>query len=155
MKPKYRLFIFTLAVTLLLLTLAACGGTQVDPAAALAEMQDKIPFSEELTPLDQAAVCKYYDVEETELTVGVASVGSGATAESAAAFQAVDGTAAQRVETALQVFLEDWIEGYSDYKPEEVPKLEEAVLRRQGNVVLFCVSADGKTAGQVIGDILG
>ena len=141
MKMGMRMCAVWMAGVLCLL-LGACGSLPaIDPAEALGTIQASVPFSEELTELDQGATCKNY--------------GSGATAESAAVFQAVDGEAAGRVETALEAFLEDWIAGYSDYQPEEVPKLAAAVLERKGPYVIFCVSADASKAAEVVGQILG
>ena len=140
----------------LCLMLGACNSLpEIDPAAALQTMETSIPFSEELTEMDIAATCKNYDVDEADLQTGLSAIGSGATAESAAVFQAVDSEAAGRVETALRDFLDAWIEGYSDYQPEEVPKLAAAVLERRGPYVILCVSADAAKAAEVVGQILG
>lgn len=138
------------------LSLSACGSSkEMNPADALAVMQTDIPFSEELTGLDKAAICKNYDLEETDLAGCAAAIGSGATAENAAVLEGVDSAAAGRIQTALRAFLDDWIEGYSDYKPEEVPKLEQAVLKVKGNYVILCISADSGKAAAVVKDILG
>ena len=133
---------------------ASCAAPKVDTAAALQTMRAEIPFSEELTELDTAAICKNYDVTESDLVSAAAAIGSGATAESAAAFEAKDAAAAAQVKKSLETFLADWKEGYADYKPEEVPKLEKAVLSQKGNYVLFCVSADGQKAAAVVKEIL-
>ena len=155
MKMGMRMCAVWMAGVLCLL-LGACGSLPaIDPAEALGTIQASVPFSEELTELDQGATCKNYGVDEADLQAGLSAIGSGATAESAAVFQAVDGEAAGRVETALEAFLEDGIAGYSDYQPEEVPKLAAAVLERKGPYVIFCVSADAAKAAEVVGQILG
>lgn len=144
-----------LFAALLIFGLSACGPVQVDPAAALQTIRDTVPFSEELTELDKAAICKNYDLEEDDLAGCAAAIGSGATAENAVVLEGVDSAAAERLEAAMRAFLEDWIEGYSDYKPEEVPKLEQAVLRTRGSYVILCVSADSGKAAAAVKDILG
>ncbi len=152
---KYKI-VAVLLTALLVLGLAACGsGKTVDPQAALKTIRDNVPFSEELTELDKAAVCKNYDLEDADLAGWAAAIGSGATAENAVVLEGADRAAAGRIEAALRAFLEDWIEGYSDYKPEEVPKLEQAVLKTQGNYVILCVPADSGKAAAVVKDILG
>ena len=152
---RYKIAAVLLAV-LFIFGLSACGsGKTADPAAALQTIRDSVPFSEELTELDKTAVCKNYDLEETDLAGCAAAIGSGATAENAVVIEGTDRAAARRVEAALRAFLDDWIEGYSDYKPEEVPKLEQAVLKVKGNYVILCVSADSGRAAAVVKDILG
>ena len=69
-------------------------------------------------------------------------------------FEAVDADAAGSIADALQTFTDGWIAGYSDYKPEEVPKLESAVLEQNGVYVVFCVSADNTTAKTAVQDLL-
>ena len=80
--------------------------------------------------------------------------GSGATAESLAVFEASDADAAQRIVDTLQTFTDSWIKGYSDYKPEEVPKLESALLEQDGVYVVFCVTADNAAAKTAVQDLL-
>ena len=71
-----------------------------------------------------------------------------------AVFEAVDADAAGSIAGALQSFTDGWIDGYSDYKPEEVPKLESAVLEQNGVYVVFCVSADNTAAKTAVQDLL-
>ena len=54
----------------------------------------------------------------------------------------------------LQAFTDSWIAGYSDYKPEEVPKLESAVLEQDGVYVVFCVTADNTAAKSAVRSLL-
>ena len=139
------------------LCVAAAGcSTQLtlEPADALAQLKEEITFADQMTDMDSEGACRFYDVDTGLVNDSSAYVGSGATAESMAVFEAVDADAAGSIADALQTFTDGWIAGYSDYKPEEVPKLESAVLEQNGVYVVFCVSADNTTAKTAVQDLL-
>ena len=135
---------------------AAGWGKQLtlEPADALAQLKDEITFTDQMTDMDSESTCRFYDVDTGLVNDSSAYVGSGATAESMAVFEAVDADAADSIADALQTFTDGWIDGYSDYKPEEVPKLESAVLEQKGVYVVFCVSADNTAAKTAVQDLL-
>ena len=126
----------------------------MEPADALAQLKDEITFTDQMTDMDSESTCRFYDVDTGLVNDSSAYVGSGATAESMAVFEAVDADAAGSIADALRTFTDSWIDGYSDYKPEEVPKLESAVLDQNGVYVVFCVSADNTTAKTAVQDLL-
>lgn len=139
------------------LYVAAAGCSKqltLEPADALAQLKDEITFTDQMTDMDSESTCRFYDVDTGLVNDSSAYVGSGATAESMAVFEAVDADAAGSIADALQTFTDGWIDGYSDYKPEEVPKLESAVLEQNGVYVVFCVSADNTTAKTAVQDLL-
>ena len=107
-----------------------------------------------MTDMDSESTCRFYDVDTGLVNDSSAYVGSGATAERMAVFEAVDADAAGSIADAQQTFTDGWIAGYSDYKPDEVPKLESAVLEQNGVYVVFCVSADNTTAKTAVQDLL-
>ena len=67
-----------------------------------------------------------------------------------AVFEAVDGDAAKAVQEGMQARLSSQISDYGDYRPQEVPKLESAVVKTSGNYVVLCVSADNDAAADLI-----
>lgn len=137
------------------LLLSACGSAaEIDPAAALTEMQEQIEFTDQFEQLDTSGACRVYGVDEELVESGAALAGSGATAESLSIWQADDADAAKQVEQQLQTFVDGYIEGYSEYKPEEVPKLESAILSREGAYVILCISADNSAAASVVSKTL-
>ena len=135
---------------------AGCSKQQLalEPSDTLAQLKGKITFTDQMTDMDSENTCRFYDIDTGMVADSVSYVGSGATAESMAVFEAVDADAAGSIADALQTFIDGWIAGYSDYKPEEVPKLESAVLEQNGVYVVFCVSADNTTAKTAVQDLL-
>ena len=139
------------------LCVAAAGcSTQLtlEPADALAQLKEEITFADQMTDMDSEGACRFYDVDTGLVNDSSAYVGSGATAESMAVFEAVDADAADSIADALQTFTDGWIDGYSDYKPEEVPKLVSGVLAQKGVYVVFCESAVNTEAKTAVQDLL-
>lgn len=137
-------------------TAAGCGKQQtvMDPTDALNQLKESTTFTDQMTDMDSAGACRFYDVQTDWVQDSAAYVGSGATAESMAVFEAIDPDAAGNIADALKTFQDSWIKGYSDYMPEEVPKLESAVLEQDGVYVVFCVTADNTAAKTAVQDLL-
>ena len=145
-----------LAGALLCTVLTGCGSSAEAPAPAdaIKSLQSELTFTDQMTDLDSEGACRFYDLDATLVADSAAYVGSGATAESLAAFTAKDSDSADQLVEALGAFVDGWIEGYSSYKPEEVPKLESAVIDRQGETVVFCVTDDNAAAKDAVQAVL-
>ena len=143
-----------LCAAILMLFPAGCSEEQTarSPGDTLDSLIEQLTFSDQMTEMNADDACRFYNIDAELITDGAAYVGSGATAESLAVFQAADPAAAQTTADALQTFLDGWIDGYSDYDPEEVPKLESAILQQEGVYVILCVSADNDAAADIIDD---
>ena len=51
----------------------------------------------------------------------------------------------------MEAYLQSQIENNRDYRPGEIPKLEDAVLRQEGSTVLLAVSADTPAVEALLG----
>ena len=76
---------------------------------------------------------------------------TGLTAEEVAVFEMADEASAKDAEGLLQTHLDYQIEANEDYRPQEMPKLEKAVVARRGKTLLFLVAADYAAAERVLG----
>ena len=141
-----------LALALLLCVgLTACSGGEkteepfsTDLSATLLESG---AFSEELESLDCDTAWALYRLEDAglereQLTDGQVYYSSGATCEELSILLFADADAAQTARDALQSYLEGQIQENRDYRPGEIPKLEEALLLQRENTLLLAVCAD-------------
>lgn len=158
---------------LLCLALAACGGGEKAPfdpeTTARALVAEPGVFSEELERLDTVIAVRQYGLENyqsyrwakyppvgyeqggaNELKVA-AYRSTGATAEEVAVMAFADEDQAKEYEAWLPSYLEEQREANVDYRPKEMPKLDDALIQRRGNTVLFLVAADYEAAGKVLG----
>ena len=141
--------------SLLSLSLCACKADtaqvqtkpfETDEVQALVEAG---AFSEELEALDaDLAFALYhlgdYGLEREELLDGAVARSAGATCEEAAVLIFAEEEQAAAAADALEAYLKAQIESNENYRPQEIPKLEEAVVYVAGETVLFVVAADQK-----------
>ena len=106
-------------------------------------------FSDELAPADSQIGCYLYgDPALPENSVFLFS--SGATAEELAAFKMRSAADAETVETAVRERISAQRASFADYNPDEVPKLDRAVVKRSGVYVVLCVAADSSAAESAV-----
>lgn len=146
-----------LFLSALLFLLSACAST---PAAFDTEMVSQLAqagvFSEELEPLDADIAFSLYlfgdaGLERESLKDAAVLRSAGATCEEAAVLIFTDEETAKQAELALQVYLTAQVDANRSYRPEEIPKLEDALVSRRGPSVLLAVCADTQKARETAG----
>lgn len=138
-----------LALTLCLL-LASCGGgsaTAYDPDKATQAILDSGCFSVELSELDAALQYDFegYGLDTAALTASKTYAASGFT-EQVSVTVWKDDAAAKNALEFFQQYLLDQKDTYESYAPNEIPKLDSAVLVQRGSSVLLVVAADSGKA---------
>ena len=142
---------------LLLLPLAACGGAEekagFDPEITL--LADAGAFSEELEELDGDTAFTLYGLgnsglEREDLTAAKVLRSAGATCEEGAVLVFTSGDQAQTAVQALGDYVQKQIDSNRDYRPQELPKLESAVIQQRENTVLLLVAGDLEAAQGVL-----
>jgi hypothetical protein len=135
-----------------LLILCACGrAPELDPQKLAQALISDVPFAETLTPLEAENARRLYRIDSEDVLQVVAYIGTGATVDEFSIWKSAGAASAERIMKSLQTRIDQQKEGYSDYMPEEVPKLDHAVLIQKGSWIVFCVSADAETAKEVVG----
>ena len=104
-------------------------------------------FSEELEELDADTAFMLYKLGDfglvrEDLTEAAVLRSAGATCEEGAVLIFADEAKAGVAAEAMGSYLEGQIEGNEDYRPNEIPKLEGAILKTQGNTLLMVVAND-------------
>lgn len=156
-------YISLLLAGVMAMVLVACGGqTEPEPRRfELSDVQmlaDAGVFSEELEALDADIAFALYHLADCGLTLKDltdASVlrSSGATCEEGAVllFDVEDWD--EKVKLAVQA-LEDYVQSQIDtnvdYRPDEIPKLESAVVEARGNRVVLVVANDVQAAKELL-----
>ena len=100
---------------------------------------------------DIVAILDVYKRQGVDDSVSViALTGSSAKADEVALFEAKDETAAGEIVNLLKNHIEKQKNDYASYAPNEVPKLDNAVLLQNGKYVALCITSDYKTAESTI-----
>ena len=135
--------------------LAGCGADKakpIDTAALAGQLVEAASFGEPMNALDSAVALGLYGAGEG-VTV-TAYAGTGATAEEAAVFDCGSAEAAEALKASLEQRNEVRISQYADYDPEEVPKLENALIISGGQYVVLLVAQDQSGAAKIATDAL-
>lgn len=138
----------------LCVSLTACGEkkTPFDPEETTkALMEAPGVFSETLERLDGVITQAQYGLGDYLEVEAVAYRSTGATAEEAAVIRFGSEEDAKDYETKAAAYLEEQREANVDYRPQEMPKLDKAVVERRGNTFLILVAADYDAAEPVLG----
>lgn len=172
MKMKKTLCTLLAVMSLCTAALAGCGGseessaanstaettsaaeenTTVDVTAVADKLKNEITYDDEIIELDSAKIEKIVGVSADLYTTAKVYVGSsGATPEEIDCFEAKDEASAAEIKTALENRVESQKAVFENYKPEQMPKLEEPVIVVNGNYVYMCVSGDNDKAKEIIG----
>ena len=145
------------------LSLTACGKSQNSSeellkdfdASTLEALAEAGAFSEELEELDaDMAFALYglanYGLEREGLENAVVLRSAGATCEEAAVLTFENEEQTDIALAALKDYQESQIESNQSYRPQEIPKLENAVLMVRKTAILFLIAADLDAAVKVV-----
>ena len=145
-----------LLAVLALAALAACGGKDpapagYDPETTAQALLDAGAFDQELAQLDADLVPAYLGLEdEPEAAVVYTSLEGGY--EELAILTMADEEAATAAKTAAEAHVAAQTETETEvqYKPEDLPKLKDAVVRQAGSTVVLVVAADYDAVSAVL-----
>ncbi len=138
-------FLSGILLLTLCLSLTACGQGDrqpFDPAEDADTLLATTAFSEALESIDQDTACALYGIDPNTVSSCAVYGSTGATAEELAIFALTDADAAKAAATALGYRVEDRKEELEDYLPNEMDKLDHAVIDTVGNTVLLVIAAD-------------
>lgn len=144
-----------------LASLAACGSpaSDGDPTGyetkAVDLLADGGAFSEPLETLDSETAFLLYRFSDYELEAGAMTAcaalrSSGATCEEAAVVIWQTEEQAAQAKQALEDYIRSQIDANADYRPAEIPKLEEARISQLNNTVLLVVANDMDAAEEAV-----
>ncbi len=133
------------------LLLSACGGggsaaKSYDPKTTAQALLDSGAFSDALDTLDADVAADMYGIDGETVTDCVVYASLSMGAEEIAVFTLTDEAAAQAAKTALEKRVDDQITALKSYMPDEVGKLEHAIVEQSGNTALLVVAADADKA---------
>lgn len=136
---KITAFILAAAMALLL---CACGGgkTLPDAPTLAASIAQELEFSDELEDSGAQTAYSFYGVEADMCKSAAIYKGSSASVDEIAVFECISTDAAKEVAACAEERQQYLHNGYSDYGPEQVPKIDSGIIKTVGNTVIFCIS---------------
>lgn len=112
----------------------------------------KIPLDAELKANSGDTMALLMNVTGYTEAAGYSAVGT--MPDMIAVFRTADAAAAESIKSAMQTYVDEMAREYERYAPEQVPKLEDAIVMSSGSYAVLCVTPDVKTAQSVIDEVL-
>lgn len=136
--------------------LLGCG--EKDIAFNVNELGDKlnsqIEYQDELGSIDVESAGMFLNLSNVELVNGSIYEGSGATAEEIVVLECASEAAAANAQKAIEERVAEQKDSFADYVPEELTKLDAAVIRVSGKYVILSVSNDPDKASDIIAEYI-
>ncbi len=134
-----------LALLLVAICATSCGNNAVEVNIdSLAEaVVSSLGFEDELVKIDNEMAFYIHDVAD-EVKDTVVYLGSGATAEEVAVFEAKNKAAMKELKEEIADYIDDKREEYENYIPKEVARINKATLFENGNYLVLCINNDNE-----------
>lgn len=149
-----KVFTLILAAGLLVTALAACGTkTQtktLDLAAMAADLKENGGFSDIISPVKSDVAASLYGVDASTIAETQLYCSTRATTEEIGLFKCTDEKNAAALYEAAKKRVETQRTTYSSYAPDEIPKLDDAIVKQDGTYVIYIVTADNAKAQAVL-----
>lgn len=132
--------------------LTGCGSKdiQIDVNALGNDLNTQIEYQDELMQIDADMAAMFLNLSELDIVNCAIYEGSGATAEEIVVIECADESNAKNAQNVLSERVAEQKESFTDYVPEEIPKLDSAVIRICGKYAILSVSGDAKKAQSII-----
>ena len=125
------------------------SSADIDIAAVLDSVMNETGMTS-MTEVGEDRIGNYLEADTAQIeSFSMWICGSGAFADETAIFVLSNEDYAADLEDALNKRVETKTADYKDYKPEECPKMESAVIKTNGKYVFFAVSSDNAKAEQI------
>lgn len=147
-------------ICMCLLMLASCTGkdqevSSVDVKVVADRLASEITYEDTIAETNGDMARLLYGYEEGDVKAATVYISAGATTEEAAVFECTDEAAAQRVAEGAQQRIEAQKMSVQSYKPEELSRLEQAVLRTEGHYVVLSISDAPADAEKILDEEFG
>ena len=141
----------------LILCLSACGSSgYISFDDVYNDLTSSIDFGANMSEMSEIAAENFYFIYDTEILEDyvIYMDESNATPNEIALFRLAKESDRTTVETIVQNRIKDLQLGFEDYNPDEMYKLENAVVKSSGNYVMMVICKDNSKAAEIINSYL-
>ena len=144
-------FFAALLAAVMMLALAACGGDSgktVDVQKLADDLKDNVPYSTNM--IASAVEDLEYKLDPPEGTAIAGYIADGSAYDMIVVAQCASADDAKTLYANTQTYLDDLKREANLYQPSEEARLDGALLRQSGAVVVLCVSDDTAAATAIV-----
>ncbi|MGN0664812.1 MAG: DUF4358 domain-containing protein [Negativibacillus sp.] len=142
----------------LLLALSACGkSSYISFDDVYADLIENIDFGSNMAEMSEIAAENFYFIYDTDILEDyvIYMDESNSTPNEIALFRLAKESDRTTVETIVKNRINDLKIGFEDYNPDEMYKLENAVVKAKGKYVMMVISSDNSKASDILNKYLG
>ena len=111
-------------------------------------------FEDQLEQADSEMVMDDYNFSSDEINDLVSYQGSGATSEELVILQVKDKSKINSVKEKINTRLSERRGAFESYLPKEVGKIDNNILRVEGNYIILCIANDTNTVNKIINEYI-
>ena len=130
--------------------LVACGEqtpdtpeTPVNAQALLQSLLNTVPYDCEMTAVEENAELYFPNLPAAKVTM---YIGDGFHADELAIIELTDAATAEQAVSSVKEHLQEVRAQFLSYNPDQVAKIDDAVVWNKGNCVVLCISANAAAA---------
>ena len=147
--------IVSVCMLALVLSLTACSGKggkeiNVDIAKLAQDLNSQAVTSDTLTSTAAEMLASIYFVDAEQIEAGTAYTSSGSTSCEVAVFQCKQASQTAEVEKLFKNRVSNQSTLFSTYAPDEVTKLDNAIIKTAGKYAVLCVCDDKAKAESIL-----
>ena len=144
--------ILVLSVIASAVILAGCGDkkTEFNVTDLGNELVTSISYDDELSPLDIDTARMLLNLSDINIVDSAIYEGSGATAEEIIVLKCSSEGDVTKAKNMMDERVAEQKESFEDYVPQELPKLDSAVIKTSGTYAVLSVSGDSAGAEKII-----
>lgn len=146
------LIILIIAIVFAIVFIPKNKDVQINIQDLASRIVESASFEDQLEQADSEMVMDDYNFSSDEINDLVSYQGSGATSEELVILQVKDKSKINSVKEKINTRLSERRGAFESYLPKEVGKIDNNILRVEGNYVIFCVSNDSSKVNQIIND---
>ena len=128
----------------------ATENKSVDAKAIADSLLSEISYTDQLSAVDLDTAKMFLNFADVEINEAYIYESSGATAEEIVVLVCKDSDSAAKAKSAFEQRVSEQTENFTDYVPEEVPKLNDAVIITSREYAILSVSGDSSKAKDII-----
>ncbi|MBQ3427671.1 MAG: DUF4358 domain-containing protein [Clostridia bacterium] len=126
------------------------GGGTADIDGFVSEILSSIEFKDTMSEAADNVTARMFHLDADSVVADKVYAGGGSTAEEFAIFEAANPDEAKILGEKLRERVEEKKPNFETYKPEEMPKLNDPVIKVSGNIAMMCISDDNAKAEEIM-----
>ncbi len=141
---------------LAMMAVIGCGAKKADfDVTALGnDLATKITYADAIAPMDIDMAGMFLNLSDVNVKNASIYEGSGGTAEEIIVLECETEDDAKKAEQVLKTRVEEQKESFKDYVPEELTKLNAAVIKVNGRYAVLSVSDTPDEASKIIAEYM-